>query len=107
MDPSHVHYDEPLMRKHLFQCLANKEISSFPKSTKRLKTKGRRTLLFLDVYCLCRDVFIESETETDKEKYMVMCSSCGDWYHKKCLKIPVKIFKSDKLASTWHCTKCF
>lgn len=89
-DPCDIHYDESGMREHLAKCLKEKHLERFPILTKRIRSKCSSRLMFIDVYCVCRDIFIESEVETKTGRFMAMYSVCDEWYHRECLNIPVK-----------------
>ena len=34
------------------------------------------------------------------------CCIYQDWYHKKCMNIPLKIFRSDTVEEVWKCKSC-
>ena len=40
--------------------------------------------------------FFEDDPEEDKGFFMVFCSVCGEWCHKRCENIPVVIFRDKK-----------
>ena len=98
-------YDEGMMRSHLLSCLQNKKIVPFPQlSEKRRGVKRcKETITMEEIFCICRMPFSQNDIENDPGMFMAMCCSCEEWYHKKCLKIPSKIFKSNIEANGWKC----
>ena len=100
-----VSFDKNFMREHLLTCLQLNEFSPFPKTTKRVRKKGQRSQFF-DVYCECRDVYFPNDAEEDEGLFMAMCSVCCEWFHKKCLRIPKKVFTDEKNHKLWKCKDC-
>ena len=49
----------------------------------------------LEVYCTCK--------KPDEGELMVGCDGCDDWFHFKCLKVPVKY---KRLVSSFFCPYC-
>ena len=84
-------------------CLKNGVFSPFPRSTERSKVCAS-TILFVDVYCICRTPFFEYEVEEDPKMFMANCSKCNEWYHCKCVTIPKNIFENSRLD--WVCPYC-
>ena len=105
-DPTLKNFDASLMRSHLLNCLEANEMKPFPVTKKRYK-KCKPSLITQDVYCFCRDIYIESDV-AKSGNFMANCSSCDEWYHRKCVKngIPIKVFKSEMEAEKWLCPKC-
>ena len=91
------------MRFHFLTCLKNGVFSPFPRRTERSKVCAS-TILFVDVYCICRRPFFEYEVEEDPKMSMANCSKCNEWYHRKCVTIPKNIFENSRLD--WVCPYC-
>ena len=88
-------FDVNLMRDHLLVCLQLQKFSPFPKTNKRVY-RCRSVSLFFDVYCICREAYFHDDVKSDDGYFMANCNSCGEWYHKKCMNIPVKVFQDEK-----------
>ena len=78
------------MRKHLFQCLEQRKISSFPSSLKSILRSLPKQVL-VNVYCIC-------QFPNFFDKMMIQCELCNLWYHYKCVDI--------KKVDDWKCLKC-
>ena len=65
-DPRNVHYDQAKMRSHLLKCIKENCIAKFPRSQKRLSSKCKNSITFLDVYCVCRQIYDADEVENDQ-----------------------------------------
>ena len=87
-------YNAEKMRFHFRACLTNEVFGPFLRSTKRSKVLAS-TILFVDIYCIYRWLFFEYGVEEDPKMFMVNCSKCGEWYHRKC--IPKNIFENRRL----------
>ena len=80
------------MRKKLLICLQLEKISAFPQTSKRFY-RCRSIPLFFYIYCVCRKAYLHDDIKSDDEYFMAECSGCGEWYHKKCMNIRVKVFE--------------
>ena len=98
-------FDINLMRDHLLVCLQLQKFSQFPKANKRVY-RCRSVSLFFDVYCNCREAYFHDDVKSDDGYFMANCNSCGEWYHKKCMNIPVKVFRDEKYHMQWKCSAC-
>ena len=99
-----ISYDEGDLQRRLVECLKLKILSSFPqhKNNKRVK-RARAVTINQDVYCICRRTCFKEDTA---DNFMAPCFVCYEWYHKKCMKIPVNVFCSDSIAKLWRCKTC-
>ena len=84
-----------LMRDHLLVCLQLQKFSLFPKTNKSVY-RCRSVSLSFDVYCICREAYFHDDVKSDDGYIMANCKSCGEWYHKKYMNIPVKVFQDEK-----------
>ena len=91
-------FDVNLMRDHLLVCLQLQKFSPFPKTNKRVY-RCRSVSLFFDVYCICREAYFHDDVKSDDIYFMANCNNCGEWYCKKCMNIPVKVFRDEKYHS--------
>ena len=98
-------FDVNLMCDHLLVCLQLQKFSPFPKTNKRVY-RCRSVSLFFDVYCICREAYFHDDVKSDDGYFMANCNSCGEWYHKKCMNIPVKVFRDEKYHMQWKCSAC-
>ena len=96
-------YNVEKMRFHFLTSLRNGVFSPFPRITERGKDSAS-TILFADLYCICRRPFFEDEVEEDPKMFMANCSKCNEWYYRKCVTIPKNIFESSRLD--WVCSYC-
>ena len=103
--PCSSSYDASELRKHLLKCLQNKSMLQFPKITRRV-VKSKPCYYDINIYCICRDVFFQSDIERHSKNHMARCSSCNDWFHKKCVNIPNKVFTSEEEHKKWKCPSC-
>ena len=103
--PEQRTYNQSLMRKHLLAQLENETVTSFPQQTKRVK-RGKEVTHRFPLYCKCRVPFFEDDPKEDKGFFMAFCSVCGEWYHKRYENVPVAIFRDEKKAAVWKCSKC-
>ena len=91
-NPTRHLYTQDAMRGHLVTAL---ETGKFPITrSRRFNLKPVKTEKF-DVYCSCRQPYSGDD--------MVECSSCKDWYHDTCEKVPEDVWNTRK---QWICSKC-
>ena len=103
--PEQRTYNQSLMRKHLLAQLENETVTPFLQQTKRVK-RGKEVTHRFPLYCKCRVPFFEDDPKEDKRFFMAFCSLCGEWYHKRCENIPLALFRDEKKAAVWKCSKC-
>ena len=82
------------MKLHLLKCLEEEEFTLFPRSHKHTKL-SKRHIIYVDIYCICRSPFYEEDSERDEHFFMVECVKCGEWYHKRCLEFPSRVFTNE------------
>ena len=58
------------------------------------------------VYSICGEALFHDDIKSDDEYFMANCSDCGEWYHKKCINIQVKVFWDWKYHMQWKCSVC-
>ena len=86
-------FDVGTMRTHLLKCLEEEEFTLFPRSHKHTQlSKGR--IFYVDIYCICRSLFYEEDSERGENLFMAECVKCGDQCHKICLRILSRVFKN-------------
>jgi len=97
-DPVTTLYDQAQMRSHLLFCLGGQKIVPFPCKTKgrRGKKTQRTNTERIPVFCICR--------LPNDGKDMIQCSTCGEWFHRSCIRVSRKFFTDRKL--TWFCSHC-
>jgi len=87
-------YTQKSMRKHLIDCLENKEMQPF--HSRARNKKFHSAVLRCNhamVICTCR------QTESGRE---IQCDECQQWYHLKC----VGIYSDIDFSGTWFCPSC-
>ena len=104
-DPAVQHYDTHKIRTHLLHSLQSRLITPFPTTNKRTK-RGRKTDNSIKLYCICQMPYFKSDPDNDKGLFMICCSVCEEWYHKKCESIHSLIFKDETKAKNWRCRRC-
>ena len=106
IDLSERYYDEKTLRNHLLQCFRNNEINQFLQENISVKSKPSKIVYKVyEVFCICRDVFLEEDVEKEPQNFMAKCSKYGEWYHCKCNIIPKEVFL--KPNATWEYSFCF
>ena len=68
------------------------------------KKKTKEIKITKDVYCTCRRTYFKEDTEESPDSFMAPCCIFQDWYHKKCMNIPLKVFRS--VVEVWKCKSC-
>ena len=85
-DPSQENFTQK-MRSHLLKGLEKTSLTPFPSRKRAHKAcKWRRQEVAL--YCTCR--------LPRDSRQLVQCSTCKEWYHPECLKIPSKYINSQE-----------
>ena len=62
--------------------------------------------MYQDIFCKCRRSFFSDDAEVDHGLFMAVCAECGEWYHRRCVKISGKVFTSEEEAESWKCPSC-
>ena len=102
-DPSKLRFDVSKMRTHLVECLKATKMSPFPE----LKVGAgdivlsKRKLYTVELFCSCRMPYEKPKSEAD---LMAQCGGCKEWFHQKCEKIALEIFKASGL--NFFCSSC-
>ena len=68
--------------------------------------KANEIAITEDVYRTCRKTCFSEDTEESLDNFLAPCCICQDWYHKKYMNIPLKVFRSDTVAEVWKCKYC-
>lgn len=95
-DPSQTSYRQHNFRSHLVGCLEERNLTPFPKRSRKKKGSIRGTTSF-EIYCICR---------LPQSKNMVACIHCKEWFHENCYSkyIPESIWTNKTL--NWYCQNC-
>ena len=94
-DPTSMRWDQESMRSHLISCLKDGEMLRFPTNNEQGSPGEIGKMQPIKVHCMCR-----MRHNTRKER-MAQCTTCGVWFHEKCLDIPKTVFTK---KSPWACT---
>ena len=97
-DPSTCNWEGAQMKKHLLQCLDKDNLVRFPRRASPHPGRVLKTSKVPTLHCQCRQPYKRSQL-------MAQCTSCGYWFHQKCLNIPNAIFKK-KAKNSWRCEQC-
>ena len=94
-DPSIISYIAYQLRDHLYKCLENRKMLSFPRrSRQRTARSGHQTSF--NIYCECR---------LPQYGSMITCERCEEWFHKKCVVAPNAVWKKGNTIQ-WFCKNC-
>ena len=105
-NPALVTYEQTSLRFHLNKCLKLGKFSQYPLINRKRQKRAKEITITNDVYCTCRRTYFQEDTEESPYNFMAPCCICEDLYHKKCMNIPVKVFRSDTVAEVWKCKSC-
>jgi len=97
-DPAVCKWDVETMRQHLLKCLEVGKIERFPQVGKRRLGLGSRVLKTIHekLFCVCR-------LPNQKDRPMIACDSCKQWFHKDCMGLdPIISYKDED----WKCISC-
>ena len=87
-------YNMMVMRQHLLKCLESGRMTAFPSSDRENHHIVANKMIKVRCYCRLPDSGV-----------MIQCSSCKEWFHKKCdSSIPRKAWSDLKFK--WHCKMC-
>ena len=102
-DPSKLRFDVPKMRQHLVECLKSKKMSPFPemKPGSSDVVLSKRKFYTVELFCSCRMPYEKPKSEAD---LMAQCGSCKEWFHQRCEKIALEIFKASGM--NFLCAMC-
>ena len=105
-NPALVTYEQTMFRFHLNKCLKLGKFSLCPVVNGKRQKRAKEIAITKDVYCTCRRTYFQEDTEESPYNFMAPCCICEDLYHKKCMNVPVKVFRSDTVAEVWKCKSC-
>ena len=88
------------------KCLKLGKFSPYPLINGKRQKRAKEITITEDAYCTCRRAYFQEDTEESPDNFMAPCCICQDWYHKKCMNIPLKVFRSDTVAEVWMCKSC-
>ena len=92
-NPDELTFDITRMRRHLYDCLEEKQMRHFPAHpSKRRQTICKKETI--QVYCRCR---------LQEDGDMILCEKCDTWYHATCDTIQDGAWEKD---SEWTCSIC-
>ena len=96
--PEECVFDQAQMRSHLMQCIEDRCLTVFPVTKSRRKTAKARVkgTQQVHVYCTCRMPAVLSAE-------WIQCSTCGEWFHQSCVRVPKECFKKE---IAWYCSGC-
>ena len=94
--PETATYKTDVMRTYLKECLTQNIFEPFLKIIKHLN-RCKSYITNMDVFCICRWNFDESDPENNKGLFMTCCPVCEEWFHQKCVKIKREAFLVEKV----------
>ena len=60
----------------------------------------------MDVLCICRLKFGDSDSEKSKGLFIACCCACEEWFRQKCVKVKREVFLDSKVRKRWKCRLC-
>ena len=94
-DPSTISCITYQLRDHLYKCLENHKMSTFPRRNhQRIARSGHQETF--NFYCECR---------LPRYGKMIECGQCKEWFHKKCVVAPNAVWKKGN-TTQWFCKNC-
>ena len=103
-DPSKQRFEVTKMRAHLVECLKLKKMTPFPEMKPGFGSDVvvcRRKYYTVELFCSCRMPYEKPKSEAD---LMAQCGSCKEWFHQRCEKIALEIFKASGM--NFLCAMC-
>ena len=77
-------YVQHSLREHLFTCLTNREMTTFPRRSRKKTDMSPQWLVSYNVYCTCR---------LPEAGRIVRCDMCQEWFHSGCCRVPKNVWK--------------
>ena len=105
-NPALVTYEQTSLRFHLNKFLKLGTFFPYPVINGKRQKGAKDIITTKDVYCTCRRTYFQEDTEESPDTFMAPCCTCQDWYHKKSMNIPLKVFRSDTVAEVWKSKSC-
>ena len=105
-NPALVTYEQTSLRFHLNRCLKLGKFFPYPVINGKRQKRAKGIAVTKDVNYTCRRTYFQEDTEENPDNFMTLCCICQDWHHKKCMNIPLKVFRSDTAAEVWKCKSC-
>ena len=93
-NPQYAKLDQSKMRNHLYECLTERVMKPFPRSSSETLPRPSPLVRYIKIYCKCR-------MPEDYDEKMVCCDGCEDWYHMSCVNL-----KKKELPEIWFCHVC-
>ena len=97
--PGECTFNQSQMRKHLYTCLNEGNITPFPLLRRRRGGKKIKYSEKFSVYCDCR-------MPECLGREMVECSACLEWFHIECMQDSVPIDALQDVDVEWLCHHC-
>ena len=102
--PEVITYNEGNLRCYLFGCFKLKKLSPFLEYENNRRVKRARAVTSnQNVYSISRRTCFKEGTDDSTDNFTAPCCVCYEWYRKKCMKIPMNIFRTDNIAKLWRC----
>ena len=97
-DPHIIRYDQSQMRRQLYECFEQGELTPFPeKVTPRRKRQRVSRTTEVAVYCSCRQQQMSGGS-------IIQCDTCKEWFHDMCRSdIPEVFWKTTKFINYPYC----
>ena len=100
-DPSNSTCNSAALRPHLIKCLTSGRIAPFPKIEGKRVVRCKPSTHTVEIFCSCRTPWT---AQRNSSYDMAQCCMCSEWYHKRCEKITLAVFRENQ--KTWFCRGC-
>ena len=97
-----IYFDEKQLQDHLYDCYKQGRLIPFPSAKKNVRRNTAKSISF-ELFCSCRMPWAKQNARS-VELQMAECDSCMEWFHRKCQRIPDKVFLR---IMEWLCKACF
>ena len=97
-NPALVTYEQTSLSFHLNKFLKLGKFFPYPVINGRRQKGDKEITITKNFYCTCRRTYFQEDAEESPDNVMAPYSICQYWYHKKCMNIPLKVFRSDTVA---------
>ena len=94
-NPEEAHFNQKLMRRHLFECLSKQQLTLFPESqSEETLPRPMQKTFTVKLYCICK-------MPAQFDSVMLSCDLCRQWFHCTCMQI-----ESENVPDYWECPGC-
>ena len=94
-NPQCASFNQKIMREHLYTCLTQGVLTSFPKiSDSEALPRPSPVVHKIHLYCVCH-------MPEEYDESMISCDICQEWFHMTCVRVD-----ATKPPQQWTCQYC-